>query len=48
VIFHYGKFDEQDVRMSTLALMAYSGGLMGFSMVKYSHWLFARQTRGRP
>ena len=34
VIFHYGKFDEQDVRMSTLALMAYSTGLMGFSMVK--------------
>ena len=23
-IFHYGEFDEQDVRMSTLALMAYS------------------------
>ena len=33
-IFHYGKFDEQDVRMSTLALMAYSSGLMAFSMVK--------------
>ena len=26
VIFHYGKFDEQDVHMSTLALMAYSIG----------------------
>ena len=44
VIFHYGKFDEQDVRMSTLALMAYSIGLMGFSMVKVlAPGYFARQ-----
>jgi putative peptidoglycan lipid II flippase len=46
-IFHYGKFDEQDVRMSTLALMAYSSGLMGFSMVKVlAPGFFARAAAG--
>jgi putative peptidoglycan lipid II flippase len=49
VIFHYGKFDEQDVRMSTLALMAYSSGLMGFSMVKVlAPGYFARQDTKTP
>ncbi len=49
VIFHYGKFDEQDVRMSTLALMAYSTGLMGFSMVKVlAPGFFARQDTKTP
>ena len=48
-IFHYGKFDEQDVRMSTLALMAYSRGLMGFSMVKVlAPGFFARQDTKTP
>ena len=27
-IFHYGRFDENDVRMSSLALMAYASGLL--------------------
>jgi putative peptidoglycan lipid II flippase len=49
VIFHYGKFDEQDVRMSTLALMAYSSGLMAFSMVKVlAPGYFARQDTKTP
>ncbi len=49
VIFHYGKFDEQDVHMSTLALMAYSLGLMGFSMVKVlAPGYFARQDTRTP
>jgi len=48
-IFHYGKFDEQDVRMSTLALMAYSLGLLGFSMVKVlAPGYFARQDTKTP
>jgi putative peptidoglycan lipid II flippase len=48
-IFHYGKFDEQDVRMSMLALMAYSSGLMGFSMVKVlAPGYFARQDTRTP
>jgi putative peptidoglycan lipid II flippase len=48
-IFHYGKFDEQDVRMATLALMAYSSGLMGFSMVKVlAPGFFARQDTKTP
>lgn len=48
-IFHYGKFDEQDVRMSMLALMAYSSGLMGFSMVKVlAPGFFARQDTKTP
>ena len=33
-IFHYGKFNAHDVRMSSLALMAYASGLLAFSMVK--------------
>jgi putative peptidoglycan lipid II flippase len=49
VIFHYGKFDAHDVRMSTLALMAYSIGLFGFSMVKVlAPGYFARQDTRTP
>lgn len=33
-IYAYGKFDQHDVYMSTYALMMYSFGLLGFSMVK--------------
>ena len=29
-IFHYGKFDEHDVRMASLALTAYATGLLAF------------------
>ncbi|MGI9245316.1 MAG: murein biosynthesis integral membrane protein MurJ, partial [Steroidobacteraceae bacterium] len=48
-IFHYGKFDAQDVQMSALALMAYSSGLMGFSMVKVlAPGFFARQDTKTP
>jgi putative peptidoglycan lipid II flippase len=48
-VFHYGAFDEQDARMSTLALMAYSSGLMGFSMVKVlAPGYFARQDTRTP
>jgi len=48
-IFHYGRFDEQDVHMSTLALMAYSLGLLGFSMVKVlAPGFFARQDTRTP
>jgi putative peptidoglycan lipid II flippase len=48
-IFHYGEFDEQDVRMSMLALMAYSLGLTGFSLVKVlAPGYFARQDTKTP
>jgi putative peptidoglycan lipid II flippase len=48
-IFHYGAFNEQDVRMATLALMAYSLGLFGFSMVKVlAPGFFARQDTKTP
>ena len=48
-IFHYGKFDEQDVRMSALALMAYASGLLAFSMVKVlAPGFFARQDTRTP
>lgn len=48
-IFHYGRFDAHDVRMSTLALMAYSIGLMGFSLVKVlAPGYFARQDTRTP
>ena len=49
VIFHYGRFDENDVRMSALALMAYSSGLLGFSLVKVlAPGYFARQDTKTP
>ena len=48
-IFHYGRFDENDVRMSSLALMAYSSGLLGFSLVKVlAPGFFARQDTRTP
>jgi putative peptidoglycan lipid II flippase len=48
-IFHYGKFDEQDVRMSSLALTAYASGLLGFSLVKVlAPGFFARQDTRTP
>jgi putative peptidoglycan lipid II flippase len=48
-IFHYGRFDAHDVQMSTLALMAYSLGLLGFSMVKVlAPGFFARQDTRTP
>jgi putative peptidoglycan lipid II flippase len=33
-LFLYGEFTQQDVRMASLSLMAYSVGLMGFMLVK--------------
>jgi putative peptidoglycan lipid II flippase len=48
-IFHYGKFDEHDVRMASLALMAYASGLLAFSMVKVlAPGYFARQDTKSP
>jgi putative peptidoglycan lipid II flippase len=48
-IFHYGKFDEHDVRMASLALTAYATGLLGFSMVKVLvPGYFARQDMRTP
>jgi putative peptidoglycan lipid II flippase len=48
-VFHYGKFDEHDVRMSTLALTAYASGLLAFSMVKVlAPGYFARQDTRSP
>jgi len=48
-IFHYGEFSAEDVRMSSLALMAYATGLMGFSLVKVlAPGFFARQDTRTP
>jgi putative peptidoglycan lipid II flippase len=48
-IFHYGRFEENDVRMASLALMAYSSGLLGFSLVKVlAPGYFARQDTRTP
>ncbi|MEO7773517.1 MAG: murein biosynthesis integral membrane protein MurJ [Steroidobacteraceae bacterium] len=48
-IFGYGRFDLQDVRMATYALMAYSWGLMGFSLVKVlAPGYYARQDTKKP
>ena len=48
-IFHYGKFDEHDVRMASLALTAYASGLLAFSMVKVlAPGYFARQDTRTP
>jgi putative peptidoglycan lipid II flippase len=48
-IFHYGRFDENDVRMSSLALMAYASGLLAFSLVKVlAPGYFARQDTRTP
>ena len=48
-IFHYGEFNDHDARMATLALMAYSFGLLGFSLVKVlAPGYFARQDTRTP
>jgi putative peptidoglycan lipid II flippase len=48
-IFHYGKFDEHDVRMTSLAVTAYASGLLAFSMVKVlAPGYFARQDTRTP
>ncbi len=47
--FGYGKFDTHDVQMATYALMAYSWGLLGFSLVKVlAPGYFARQDTKTP
>ncbi|MCW9024121.1 MAG: murein biosynthesis integral membrane protein MurJ [Gammaproteobacteria bacterium] len=48
-MFYHGQFSEQDVHMSTLSLMAYSIGLLGFIMVKVlAPGYFARQDTKTP
>jgi putative peptidoglycan lipid II flippase len=48
-IFHYGEFNAQDVRMASLALMAYASALLAFSMVKVlAPGFFARQDTRTP
>ena len=48
-LFGYGEFDARDVRMSGYALMAYSFGLLGFSLVKVlAPGYFARQDTKTP
>ncbi|NNG23774.1 murein biosynthesis integral membrane protein MurJ [Telluria aromaticivorans] len=43
-LFHYGKFDAGDVAASSMPLMAYSAGLLGFILVKtLAPAFFARQ-----
>lgn len=47
--FGYGRFDAHDVRMASYALMAYSWGLLGFSLVKVlAPGYFARQDTRTP
>lgn len=48
-IFGYGRFGVADVRMASYALMAYSWGLLGFSLVKVlAPGYYARQDTRRP
>jgi putative peptidoglycan lipid II flippase len=48
-IFGYGRFEPEDVRMASYALMAYSWGLLGFSLVKVlAPGYYARQDTKRP
>jgi len=48
-IFGYGKFQARDVEMASYALMAYSWGLLGFSLVKVlAPGYFARQDTRTP
>ncbi len=48
-IFGYGQFDAVDIRMASYALIAYSLGLVGFSMVKVlAPGYFARQDTRTP
>jgi putative peptidoglycan lipid II flippase len=47
--FHYGAFGEQDVRMSSQALIAFSAGLLGFILVKVlAPGFYARQDTRTP
>jgi putative peptidoglycan lipid II flippase len=48
-IFGYGEFGTRDIQMATYALMAYSWGLLGFSLVKVlAPGYFARQDTRTP
>ncbi|MEO8224528.1 MAG: murein biosynthesis integral membrane protein MurJ [Gammaproteobacteria bacterium] len=48
-LFYGGKFNALDVQQSSYSLMAYSAGLMGFTMVKVlAPGYFARQDTGTP
>ncbi len=48
-MFGYGKFGAHDIQMATYALMAYSWGLLGFSLVKVlAPGYFARQDTRTP
>ncbi len=48
-IFGYGEFTDRDVAMASYALMAYSWGLLGFSLVKVlAPGYFARQDTRTP
>jgi len=48
-IFGYGKFSDRDVQMASYALMAYSWGLLAFSLVKVlAPGYFARQDTKTP
>jgi putative peptidoglycan lipid II flippase len=48
-IFGYGKFGDRDVQMTQYGLMAYSWGLLGFSLVKVlAPGYFARQDTRTP
>lgn len=47
--FHYGKFSDHDVLMSTQALIAFAAGLMGFILVKVlAPGFYARQNTKTP
>jgi putative peptidoglycan lipid II flippase len=49
LILGYGKFDAEDVQNTSYALMAYSWGLLGFSLVKVLvPGYYARQNTRRP
>ncbi len=48
-VFGYGKFNLHDMRMASFALMAYSWGLLGFSLVKVlAPGYYARQDTKAP
>ena len=48
-LFHYGVFDARDVEMTSLSLVAYSIGLVGFILVKVlAPGFFARQDMKTP
>jgi putative peptidoglycan lipid II flippase len=48
-VFGYGRFNAFDVRMASYALMAYSWGLLGFSLVKVlAPGYYARQDTRKP